>query len=168
VRRNGSRWQPAEARRHCISCSLAVLLSSSAYCAACGCAGLEPAFSAAAPPLPPHAQGLGKALVEGVTRTLLRREITNITLFADGAGEGRQRGSSGSLAVSKRAHALVPAATPLSAASSLTRHCTPTLNPQSSISTRSWATRQTLRASRACFGARGTEAAPGMRLNLAL
>ncbi|KAI3438726.1 hypothetical protein D9Q98_001146 [Chlorella vulgaris] len=30
-------------------------------------------------------RGLGKALVEGVTRTLLRREITNITLFADGA-----------------------------------------------------------------------------------
>ncbi|KAL4425621.1 hypothetical protein ABPG75_009637 [Micractinium tetrahymenae] len=28
-------------------------------------------------------QGLGKALVEGMTRTLLRREITNITLFAD-------------------------------------------------------------------------------------
>lgn len=28
-------------------------------------------------------QGLGKALVEGMTRTLLRREVTNITLFAD-------------------------------------------------------------------------------------
>jgi ribosomal protein S18 acetylase RimI-like enzyme len=28
-------------------------------------------------------QGLGKALVEGMTRTLLRRDITNITLFAD-------------------------------------------------------------------------------------
>ena len=32
-------------------------------------------------------QGLGKALVEGMTRTLLRREITNITLFADANGE---------------------------------------------------------------------------------
>lgn len=31
-------------------------------------------------------QGLGKALVEGMTRTLLRRDITNITLFADAAG----------------------------------------------------------------------------------
>ncbi|GAB4816760.1 hypothetical protein N2152v2_003806 [Parachlorella kessleri] len=29
-------------------------------------------------------QGLGKALVEGLVRTLLRRDITNITLFADG------------------------------------------------------------------------------------
>ena len=28
-------------------------------------------------------QGLGKSLVEGVTRTLLRRDISNITLFAD-------------------------------------------------------------------------------------
>lgn len=32
-------------------------------------------------------QGLGKALVEGMTRTLLRREVTNITLFADANGE---------------------------------------------------------------------------------
>lgn len=32
-------------------------------------------------------QGLGKALVEGVTRTLLKRDITNITLFADSAGK---------------------------------------------------------------------------------
>jgi hypothetical protein len=31
-------------------------------------------------------QGLGKALVEGVTRTLLKRDISNITLFADSAG----------------------------------------------------------------------------------
>lgn len=29
-------------------------------------------------------QGLGKALVEQMVRTLLKREITNITLFADG------------------------------------------------------------------------------------
>jgi len=39
---------------------------------------------------PTSLQGLGKALVEGMTRTLLRREITNITLFADANGECRQ------------------------------------------------------------------------------
>lgn len=32
-------------------------------------------------------QGLGKALVERVVRTLLKREITNVTLFADAKGE---------------------------------------------------------------------------------
>ena len=37
--------------------------------------------------------GLGKALVEGMTRTLLRRDISNITLFADGNGELRGRGA---------------------------------------------------------------------------
>ena len=31
--------------------------------------------------------GLGKALVEQMVRTLLKREITNITLFADAKGE---------------------------------------------------------------------------------
>lgn len=40
------------------------------------------------PPLLPRSpQGLGKALVEGMTRTLLRRDITNITLFADAHGK---------------------------------------------------------------------------------
>ena len=52
-------------------------------------------------------QGLGKALVEGMVRTLLKRDITNITLFADangGCGGGRWRlqgravGQSGALA----------------------------------------------------------------------
>ena len=33
-------------------------------------------------------QGLGKALVEHMVRSLLRRDITNITLFADSQGEG--------------------------------------------------------------------------------
>ena len=42
------------------------------------------------PPARPP-QGLGKALVEGMVRTLLRRDITNITLFADGKG-GRAGG----------------------------------------------------------------------------
>ncbi len=32
-------------------------------------------------------QGLGKALVEQMVRTLLQRDITNITLFADANGE---------------------------------------------------------------------------------
>lgn len=32
-------------------------------------------------------QGLGKALVEHMVRTLLRRDIGNITLFADANGE---------------------------------------------------------------------------------
>jgi ribosomal protein S18 acetylase RimI-like enzyme len=32
-------------------------------------------------------QGLGKALVEQMVRALLRREIGNITLFADANGE---------------------------------------------------------------------------------
>jgi len=31
-------------------------------------------------------QGLGKALVEQMVRTLLQRDITNITLFADANG----------------------------------------------------------------------------------
>lgn len=31
----------------------------------------------------PQGQGLGKALVEQMVRTLLRRDISNITLFAD-------------------------------------------------------------------------------------
>ena len=31
-------------------------------------------------------QGLGKALVEHMVRSLLRRDITNITLFADAQG----------------------------------------------------------------------------------
>jgi ribosomal protein S18 acetylase RimI-like enzyme len=38
-------------------------------------------------------QGLGKALVEGLVRTLLKRQISNITLFADakgGWGEGQR------------------------------------------------------------------------------
>ncbi len=32
-------------------------------------------------------QGLGKALVEHMVRSLLRRDITNITLFADSQGD---------------------------------------------------------------------------------
>jgi hypothetical protein len=35
------------------------------------------------PTFKPLPQGLGKSLVEGMTRTLLRRDISNITLFAD-------------------------------------------------------------------------------------
>jgi hypothetical protein len=38
-------------------------------------------------------QGLGKALVEGLVRTLLRRDITNITLFADGKGAASPGGA---------------------------------------------------------------------------
>lgn len=48
-------------------------------------------LNALLPPLLPRSpQGLGKALVEGMTRTLLRRDITNITLFAD--AQGKQQG----------------------------------------------------------------------------
>lgn len=34
-------------------------------------------------------QGLGKALVEHMVRSLLRRDIGNITLFADSQGEAQ-------------------------------------------------------------------------------
>lgn len=48
-------------------------------------------------------QGLGKALVEGMVRTLLRREITNITLFADGKGRDRGRSAAAGCWLCKQA-----------------------------------------------------------------
>ncbi len=50
---------------------------------------LLPLIYCCLPTLPLPLQGLGKALVEGMTRTLLRRDITNITLFADAQGKHR-------------------------------------------------------------------------------
>ena len=54
--------------------------------AAAPCPVQTPATPLLPPPTPnprPLLQGLGKSLVEGMPRTLLHRDISNITLFAD-------------------------------------------------------------------------------------